>query len=60
MAQDFAVNLQLLCSYYKSVADVCRRLNINRAQFNRYLNGTTVPNHSTQRRIGEFFGVESQ
>jgi transcriptional regulator with XRE-family HTH domain len=58
VAQDFADNLQLLCSYYKSVADVCRRLNINRAQFNRYLNGTTVPSNSTQRRIGEFFGVE--
>nr|WP_232728832.1 helix-turn-helix transcriptional regulator [Marinomonas sp. ef1] len=58
MVQHFADNLQLLCSYYKSVADVCRRLNINRAQFNRYLNGTTVPSSSTRRRIGEFFGVE--
>ncbi|PYF84426.1 MULTISPECIES: helix-turn-helix transcriptional regulator [Marinomonas] len=58
MVQHFADNLQLLCSYYKSVADVCRRLHINRAQFNRYLNGTTMPSNSTQRRICEFFGVE--
>ncbi|BDX03128.1 transcriptional regulator [Marinomonas pontica] len=58
MVENLASNLQLLCSYYKSVADVCRRLNINRAQFNRYLNSTTVPSNSTLRRIGEFFGVE--
>ncbi|ETI61282.1 helix-turn-helix transcriptional regulator [Marinomonas profundimaris] len=58
MNQDFSDNLKLLCSYYKSVAEVCRRIGINRAQFNRYLNGTTSPSNSTQRRICEFFGVE--
>ncbi|WP_191600358.1 helix-turn-helix domain-containing protein [Marinomonas algicola] len=59
MTEDFSANLRLLCSYYKSVAEVCRRLNINRAQFNRYLNETTVPTRSTLRRIGDFFGVET-
>ncbi|MBJ7537526.1 helix-turn-helix transcriptional regulator [Marinomonas sp. C1424] len=58
MTEDFTNNLRLLCSYYKSVAEVCRRLNMNRAQFNRYLNGTTVPTRNTQRRICDFFGVE--
>ena len=35
MHEDFARNLRLLCSYYRSVAEVCRRLEINRPQFNR-------------------------
>lgn len=39
MNENFARNLRLLCSYYKSIAEVCRRLEINRAQFNRYLSG---------------------
>ena len=38
-----AENLRLLSSYYKSVAEVCRRLDINRQQFNKYLSGQTAP-----------------
>ncbi len=58
MNEDFARNLRLLCSYYKSIAEVCRRLNINRPQFNRYLSGRYRPGGSTLRRLCEFFGVE--
>ncbi len=58
MHEDFAQNLRLLCSYYKSIAEVCRRLNINRPQFNRYLGGQYKPSANTLRRICEFFGVE--
>ena len=35
-------NLKLLCSHYRSIAEVCRKLAINRAQFNRYLAGQTL------------------
>jgi transcriptional regulator with XRE-family HTH domain len=56
--KEFSVNLRVLCSYYRSVADVCRKLNINRAQFNRYLNGTSQPSSHTLERICDFFGVE--
>ncbi|UDL06327.1 helix-turn-helix domain-containing protein [Marinobacter sp. CA1] len=56
--QDLALNLRLLCSYYKSIAEVCRRLNINRPQFNRYLSGQYKPSANTLRRLCEFFGVE--
>ncbi|HVL75711.1 MAG TPA: helix-turn-helix transcriptional regulator [Noviherbaspirillum sp.] len=56
--REFGENLRMLCSYYRSVADVCRKLNINRAQFNRYLNGTSRPSNHTLERICEFFGVE--
>lgn len=56
--REFCENLRMLCSYYRSVADVCRKLNINRAQFNRYLNGTSKPSSYTLERICDFFGVE--
>lgn len=56
--REFAENLQMLCGYYRSVADVCRKLNINRAQFNRYLNGSSKPSNHTLERICDFFGVE--
>ncbi|WMC11616.1 helix-turn-helix transcriptional regulator [Oceanimonas pelagia] len=58
MHQDFAKNLRLLCSYYKSVAEVCRRLRINRPQFNRYLSGRYKPSAHSLRRLCDFFGVE--
>ena len=56
---DFCENLRLLCSFYRSVAEVCRKLNVNRAQFNRYLNGTTHPSNHMLERLCDFFGVES-
>ncbi|WP_275100288.1 helix-turn-helix transcriptional regulator [Sedimenticola hydrogenitrophicus] len=58
MNEDFARNLRLLCSYYKSIAEVCRRLNINRPQFNRYLTGRYKPSAHTMLRFCDFFGVE--
>ncbi|MBC9071922.1 helix-turn-helix transcriptional regulator [Thauera sp. CAU 1555] len=58
MNEDFARNLRLLCSYYRSIAEVCRRLGINRPQFNRYLSGRYLPAANTLRRFCDFFGVE--
>ncbi|BBI52855.1 hypothetical protein HORIV_52760 [Vreelandella olivaria] len=57
MHDDFVANLRLLCSYYPSIAEVCRRLTINRAQFNRYLSGRYRPSHAALQRICHFFGV---
>ncbi|MGN6551899.1 MAG: helix-turn-helix domain-containing protein [Pararhizobium sp.] len=50
-------NLAFLCSYSPSIADVCRRLQINRQQFNKYLSGQTWPSRRNMRRICDFFGV---
>ena len=58
METDFPQNLKLLCSYYKSIAEVCRRLQINRPQFNRYLYSRSRPSANTLRRFCDFFGVE--
>ena len=56
--EDFRENLRLLCSYYDSVSEVCRRLGINRQQFNKYLAGRALPSHHNLRRMCEFFGIE--
>ena len=54
----FAENLRLICGYYDSVSAVCRRLPMNRQQFNKYLAGQAMPSRHNLRRICAFFGVE--
>lgn len=54
---DISENLVLLCSYQRSIADVCRRIGINRQQFNKYLNGQSFPSQRNLRRICDHFGV---
>ena len=56
--EHLSANLRLLCSYGRSVSDICRRAGINRHQFERYLVGTTSPSMHTLRRICDFFGLE--
>src|SRR6056297_89037 len=57
MVNDFSRNLSLLCSYFASIAEVCRKLEFNRQQFNKYLAGTARPSRHNMRRICDFFGV---
>lgn len=57
MSDDFRHNLALLCSYFPSIAEVCRKLKINRQQFNKYLAGNSHPSRHNMRRICDFFGV---
>ncbi len=54
---DISENLALLCSYHRSIADVCRRIGINRQQFNKYLSGQSFPSQHNLRRLCDFFGV---
>jgi len=54
---DFSANLQLLCQRHRSIAAVCRAVGINRAQFNRYLNGQSRPSPYNLQRLAEFFGL---
>lgn len=58
MSDNLGPNLKLLCSHYRSIAEVCRKLAINRAQFNKYLSGQSQPTSYNRKRIGDFFGVE--
>lgn len=56
--QDLSDNLRLLCSYSRSVTDVCRRIGINRQQFNKYLAGRSEPSLQNLRRIADHFGLD--
>jgi transcriptional regulator with XRE-family HTH domain len=51
-------NLRTLCSHGRSTSDICRKLSLNRQQFDRYLTGKAQPSLSTLRRICDFFGVD--
>lgn len=53
----FAPNLTLLCGHYRSIAEVCRRIGINRQQFNKYLSGQVHPSRHNMQRLCDFFGV---
>ncbi|MCL9798735.1 helix-turn-helix transcriptional regulator [Pseudomonas sp. AKS31] len=59
MCEFLPANLRLLCSHYRSVAEVCRKLRINRGQFNKYLCGKSIPTPFNLKRICDFFGVEA-
>jgi transcriptional regulator with XRE-family HTH domain len=50
-------NLRYLCGFHRSVAEVCRRLEINRQQFNKYLAGANLPSDYNLRKICRFFEV---
>ena len=58
--QNFSANLQHLCHFYSSASEVCRKIGINRQQFNRYLHGECLPSFSNMKKICDFFGVESE
>lgn len=55
--ESFPDNLSHACSFYPSIAYVCRRIGINRQQFNKYLAGTVRPSRHNMRRICDFFGI---
>lgn len=57
MTDPFPANLAFACSLFPSIAHVCRRLGINRQQFNKYLAGQVRPSRHNMRRICDFVGV---
>lgn len=57
-AADYRANLQFCCDHYRSVSEVCRRLRLNRQQFNRYLAGTAAPSRHNHKLVSDFFGLE--
>ncbi|WP_226628278.1 helix-turn-helix domain-containing protein [Alloyangia pacifica] len=52
-----SANLSFACTLFPSIAHVCRRIGINRQQFNKYLSGTVRPSRHNMRKICDFFGV---
>ena len=58
--QNFAVNLRLICGQFRSVAHVCRSLQMNRQQFNKYLSGKIYPAKHNLGRICQFFKLSEE
>ena len=58
--QSFAENLMTLCGRHGSIASVCRELNMNRQQFNKYLSGSAFPSPTSLDKICAFFNVEPE
>lgn len=57
MRDALADNLAYLCGFHPSIAEVCRRLGMNRQQFNKYLSGASRPSRRNMRRICDLWGV---
>lgn len=58
IAENFSENLRLACRYYPSISAVCRRIGMNRQQFNTYLSRAATPSISNFKKIADFFGVD--
>ncbi len=58
MPSDLQKNLRLLCSRHDSVAEICRLMDMNRLQFNRYLNGRVRPGPKVVGKLCDFFGID--
>lgn len=56
----FGRNLQILSAPYPSISALCRELEINRTQFNRYLAGESFPRPDILHRICNFFDVDAR
>ena len=50
-------NLGFLCGFHPSIAETCRKIGINRQQFNKYLSSQVRPSRANMRRICDLFGV---
>ena len=57
-ATDYSKNLRLLCDEYGTVSAVCRGMDINRQQFNKYLSGQITPSRHNRRLISNFFTID--
>ena len=59
-SKNLGVNLKFLCEQRGTISGICRALNLNRQQFNKYLSGQTLPNPATLRKICAYFGVTEE
>lgn len=53
-------NLSTLVESCRSVADMCRKVDVNRQQFNKYLVGQHVPSQKILQKIGRYFMMEAE
>ena len=53
----FSANLRYLCDQRGSISLICRKIHINRQQFNKYLSGRHMPSPANIRTIADHFGL---
>ena len=53
--ENFSTNLRTVCNEKISVAHVCRKMEINRQQFNKYLSGQIYPSKYNLNKICQYF-----
>jgi transcriptional regulator with XRE-family HTH domain len=53
-------NLSTLVESCRSVADMCRKVDVNRQQFNKYLVGQHVPSQKILQKISRYFMLEAE
>lgn len=53
----FAANLRLICEQRGTISQICRKIRINRQQFNKYLSGRHQPSAANVRLIANHFGL---
>ena len=56
----FGKNLRILCARIGTIAEVADRLDVNRVQMNRILNGESFPKPGLLRRICDLFNVDAR
>lgn len=56
----FGHNLRNLCQAHPSISSVCRALEINRTQFNRYLSGDSFPRPDVLQKLCTFFDTDAR
>lgn len=57
---NFGKNLRKLCTTRPTIAHVCRDLDINRVQFNRYMSGHSFPKPNVLDSICRYFDVDAR
>ena len=59
-AEAFAANLRHICDQRGSISQICRKIGINRQQFNKYLSGRHLPSSANARIIADHFGLNPE
>lgn len=59
-AETFAANLRYLCDQRGTISLICRKIQINRQQFNKYLSGRHLPSSANVRTIADHFGLSTE
>ncbi len=57
--ENFGDNLRFLCDRHGSISNICRKIKINRQQFNKYLSGLHLPSVQNQRLIANYFSLST-